>query len=354
MKKDAATPRNKCRRLVWLIGLAAPLFVAFFRSVTLAQKLTLSICSDSSVPTTTATTTTDFPNIPAKRAHRRLAVATFLDKPVHMYGTYAIKQQMDKFNMSQAGVALVVVVPTSFPEENQKLWEILNQWVPSEHLYQVDREYIIDKLNGGLWRGTFNKLWLFNLTNYDTAIILDQDIHIRTSLMHWFDFPTPCATQKFDSFEWNSGAMVISPSTAVFDELIELLPRVTAHEGNGTHDNLNSGFGQQGFLSSFFTQADHPSLRMKTMGKEASVLSSEIRKGTFDYFLNHRDHIIETIHLTTMKPWLTRTVTRNGRLCTVLREWAESVKGYQEAGLGPLPDYTRDCSNLNNGNEFLA
>jgi len=284
---------------------------------------------------------------PSAAKHRRLAVATFVDGGAHLYGVYSIKQQMEAFNMTQQGVQLVTVVDATFPQQESKSWDILNQWFDEKDIYQVDREYILSKINEGLWKGVFNKLWLFNLTEFDTVIVLDQDVLIRTSLMHWFDYPTPCATQANDNIEWNSGAMVISPNTDVFNEMVDLLPSVyplkPEHFAPNATDNWTSSTGQQGFLSAFFTTGATAANRMKTMPIEAAILSSSLRRRRFRYFAERRRHIFETVHFTMDKPWRGKTQPGEEIICDMLREWKTSVDGMEAYGIKVENDFLRNC-----------
>lgn len=285
---------------------------------------------------------------------RRLAVASFIDGTEHMFGTYSIRVQMEKFNMTAQGVVQVAVVPTTFRATHKKEWGVLHQWLDKKNIYEVDKDHIYNKLtSGGVWKPTFNKLWLFNLTNYDKVIVLDLDILIRTSLMHWFDYPTPCATQAQDNIEWNSGAMVIMPSTDVFNQMLAILPKMASFsdekfaEKPKMNDNWNSAYHDQGFLSAFYTHQDRGNAtskdRMKTMPTEASILSSSIVRKQFIYFTEFRRHIFETVHFTTDKPWKGRTGPSNLALCLMLQEWAGSVKGIDQYMNPCKNDFLRNC-----------
>lgn len=270
---------------------------------------------------------------------RRLAVASFLDNGDHLYGAYCIKSQLEKFNMTAQGVDHVAVVPDTFPTRMKKEWDVVNQMFDKDNIYQVNKNYIHDKLTREVWKGSFNKLWLFNLTAYDKIIVLDLDVLIRTNIMHWFDYPTPCATQANDNIEWNSGAMVISPNTDMFDTMVKMLPNVTVFDAKklateNKTDNFNSGVGQQGFLSAFFTHKSRGNAtsawRMKTMPTEASVLSSSLGRPQFRYFAEYRRHIFETVHFTTCKPHRAKCKIDDPVLCSMVQEWVDSMKGVEE------------------------
>eukprot|EP00535_Pseudo-nitzschia_heimii_P001405 CAMPEP_0197182058 /NCGR_PEP_ID=MMETSP1423-20130617/6151_1 /TAXON_ID=476441 /ORGANISM="Pseudo-nitzschia heimii, Strain UNC1101" /LENGTH=790 /DNA_ID=CAMNT_0042632427 /DNA_START=73 /DNA_END=2446 /DNA_ORIENTATION=+ len=120
-------------------------------------------------------------------------------------------------------------------------------------IYPINSNYIQDIVRySGVWEGVFNKLFLFNLTEYDKIIRLDCDVLIRTNLMHWFEYDTPCAIQAHDEIEWNSGVMVITPNATVFDDMISRLPDVTRLDDDISSfdvdgpDGWNSGVGEQG------------------------------------------------------------------------------------------------------------
>jgi len=224
-------------------------------------------------------------------------------------------------------------------------------------IYPINSNYIQDIVRySGVWEGVFNKLFLFNLTEYDKIIRLDCDVLIRTNLMHWFEYDTPCAIQAHDEIEWNSGVMVITPNATVFDDMISRLPDVTRLDDDISSfdvdgpDGWNSGVGEQGFLSSYFTNSDvitnNPSLEMKTMPTENAICVSTLGRRHLRYFWHRRNHLIQTVHLTTEKPWYSDTCPTNRVQCDVLREWEESVNGIDEKYDLPIPNsYPRRCPN---------
>jgi hypothetical protein len=113
---------------------------------------------------------------------RRLAIASFVDGPEYLYGVFSTPTQMAKFNMSgSSAIEQVVIVPTTFPGQFKKPWEGLTSWMqgPDKHIYQVDRGFIMRKIRGGMWKQHFNKLWMFNMTDFDRIIVLDGDARLK-------------------------------------------------------------------------------------------------------------------------------------------------------------------------------
>ena len=308
----------------------------------------------------------------------RYAIAVYVERYVHLYGLYGMIQQIHKLGMIAQGIDIVVIATntwttttdtdttttTSTTTREQSLMEqgnVLKTWLQEgliQNLIFQDHDHIIRKVKeNGLWSGVFNKLVFFNLTEYDKVIGFDADILIRKNIYHWFtDFATPCAIQSKDLIEWNSGAMIIEPSSEVFDALVNKLSDVRRHipsdASNMTKpDTWNTGFGHQGFLSSYFTVSDDPKHRMKTMGRENAILSSALTGGEkMDYFWYRRNHIFQTIHLTVTKPWLLPRIEskhkwRSPIICEILKEFHTSINGMEKYNLTIKNQYLIDCFN---------
>ena len=324
-----------------------------------------------------------------KKKKKKYAVATFVDKSEHIYGVYSIRNQMIKFNMTNSGIPLIVVIGDDYPLREVEKYKTIQKWVGGiSNIRIVNKSIIgnkIPKHGSGLWKGTFHKLFLFNLTEFDKVIVFDQDILIRKNIEHWFDYMphekannycTVSAIQATDNIEWNSGAMVITPNTQVFEDMLRVLPNVTAYqrnvkdeeqeqqqnenenEHNKLHlvrrrDNMNSEYGDQGFISAYFTNPNNP-YKICTLPTQYATLSSSIgnvENTRMQYFVEHRlvssyaaaahkenendDNIrdttfFETIHLTTIKPWREKTLPRDLVSCIFMYEWMESIKGIKK------------------------
>jgi len=280
---------------------------------------------------------------------RRLAVASFVDARDHVFGVYSVHKRMAELNMSHQANQ-IVITSKKFRKDFPREFSAMELWLGNRSIYEVDTQFVYSKLGLGLWKGTFNKLWLFNRTEYDLLIVLDGDVLIRHNILHWFDYPAPAATQPKDQLEWNSGAMVIRPDTSVFDKMMDLLPKSSRFKGdiNNRTENWNSGYGDQGFLSSFFTSNEVPSgERMHTMPQAASILSSSIRTAGFSYFMKLRRHIIETVHFTIHKPYRYKTKSSDPIICGFFQEWKDSLHGIENY-IDPIPhDYLRECPPTN-------
>lgn len=284
----------------------------------------------------------------ASQVKPRYAIAMYVESEPTLVGLYSIARQAQATGMvSQDGIDVVVAY-------NSK--SVVSHVIKEMHkdglihkIYPVNRDFIIKKVtNPGLWKGVFNKLFLFNLTDYDKLITLDTDVLIRLNIRHWFDYDTPSATQC--GMEWNSGAMVISPNKTVFDALVDKLPhvqKVLNKTPNMTqNDTWNNGYGQQGFYSSYFTTSIDSAMRMKTMNTEDSVLISSLQKEEMHYFWYRRNHIFQTVHLTTTKPWKKETHPKGPISCQVLKEFESTTVGMERYNLTIDHLYLQNCANF--------
>lgn len=272
---------------------------------------------------------------------KRYAVVNFVDrKSKSLWGIYSIHKQMLKFQMLPS-IQHVVLVASDM-KKNDK--ELLIEWLGKDNVIQIDETFIRNKVPDGVWANVFSKLEFFNLTQFDKVIGLDNDIFIRQNLKHWFDYPAPAATQSRGAIEWNSGAMVIEPSTELYNKLVEYIPRTrrfSSSKDNGI-DTWNSGQGHQGFLSAFFT-SNVTSERMFTMSYGASILSSDLMSERSNaYFWRYRRNAVETVHLT-HKPWKDEAAPAKQDACEMYREWLETVADAPSDRLEPLHNFLRNC-----------
>lgn len=116
---------------------------------------------------------------------QRYAVANFVEGNDQIYGVYSIHQQLVKFNMvrqsfngtnnndhGNSEIVHVVIVPSDI---DQKYRSVLASWLGEENIRIVDKGYILDRLKDEqqMWKGTFNKLWMYNLTEFDKVIMFE-------------------------------------------------------------------------------------------------------------------------------------------------------------------------------------
>jgi len=286
---------------------------------------------------------------------KRYAVVTFVDSmDYYLWGVYSIHNQLKKVNMTPH-IQHIALVAKDMKSKHKNL---IKEWLGDANVWEVNKANIRRQVPKGnkLWGAVFSKLEFFNLTMFDKVIALDNDVLIRTNIEHWFDYPSPAATQARGEIEWNSGAMVIEPNTQLYETLLEYLAKTTLWKPSQDTgiDTWNSGDGHQGYLSAFFT-SNVTSQTMFTMNYGCSVLSSDLEdRFENQYFWRYRNHAIETLHLTKHKPWKPKTETSKPATCAMLREWGESVKDAPLNKMPALPDYLRKCPPIEGEEGFVA
>ncbi|KAM7478032.1 hypothetical protein LguiA_026245 [Lonicera macranthoides] len=128
----------------------------------------------------------------------------------------------------------------------------------------------------------YSKLRIWQLTEYEKIIFIDADLIVLRKMDHFFIYPQLSATGN-DKYLFNSGVMLVEPSTCTFKTLME--KRFTLGSYNG---------GDQGFLNEVFTwwHRWHSSLN------HLKVFVTD----------ENPDHImpegIYTIHYLGLKPWM--------------------------------------------------
>lgn len=93
------------------------------------------------------------------------------------------------------------------------------------------------------FRSVYTKLRAWELIDLDKVVLLDADLITLQNIDDLFERPSISAAPDFflpDRF--NSGLMVIQPSTNTFDQMLEALWKTPSYDG-----------GDQGFLNSFFS-----------------------------------------------------------------------------------------------------
>jgi hypothetical protein len=285
------------------------------------------------------------PAVIAAAAHQ-VAIVQFVEGGDQIYGVYSIQKQMIKYNIKATHVVIVL------HDTQQSLRDAIALWIGEENLRVVDKYQILDKLkdDSNLWQGVFNKLFAFNLTEFEKIIVLDGDILIRTDITHWFDYPTPCAITSGDDLNWNSGAMVITPDSKIFQQMLRRLPDLRRYDVKETYrsDPMTGGYSDQEFITAFFLgiQKNANNRNRCVMPTEAAVLSSSLEREPFSYFNDFHPWMYETIHFTVHKPWRGYTMPDHPFVCSMLREWNETMQGVEKYYdlIPPLEhDYLQNC-----------
>lgn len=96
----------------------------------------------------------------------------------------------------------------------------------------------------GIWNTIFQKLWIFDMTEYSKIVYLDSDIMVLQNIDELFDKPHMSCVRdsakilkipEWEGFtEINSGVMVIEPDKIVFNEMMKMIERHATLPKNNT------------------------------------------------------------------------------------------------------------------------
>ncbi|ORX56560.1 nucleotide-diphospho-sugar transferase [Piromyces finnis] len=119
------------------------------------------------------------------------------------------------------------------------------------------------------WRNCYTKLRMFGMTEYDTIIYLDADLYIKKNVDELFDLANDIrnTTGRNDFFGavtdspikinynnrerkgmLNAGIMILTPEIALYNDLIELAPKIELYDKR---------FMEQGLLSYYYSDTNN-------------------------------------------------------------------------------------------------
>lgn len=149
---------------------------------------------------------------------------------------------------------------------------------------------------------SFNKLQAWSLSDFDKLVVMDADTIALQNVDDLFARPAIAAAPDFllpDRF--NSGVMVIEPSTEIYENMLEALFELESYDG-----------GDQGFLNTFFADwyALPASHRLPAGYNMHQFIYQFVRAHPSLY--EHIEQEVKIIHYTVQKPWLARTTLAGG------------------------------------------
>ncbi len=156
------------------------------------------------------------------------------------------------------------------------------------------------------WNFTFDKLLIFEQTQFDKLVFLDADMLVLQNLDHLFEKPdmsAVCAGVSYPGNErWeglNSGIMVVVPKIGFVDELMKLVPKVLSEKVS---------FGDQDLLQQYYK--DWSGKKELDLGEKYNVFSDylEYYITNFGYGFSQSvkdEKSIAVIHFAgEKKPWI--------------------------------------------------
>ncbi len=159
---------------------------------------------------------------------------------------------------------------------------------------RIDASNIISNKGFQYWINTFDKFYVFELTDYDKIVYLDSDMYITRNIDELFDYPhmTAVIAGKDMYKQWveiGSGMMVIVPEENMVEKFMK-----TLKETKFTKD-----VGDQDVIEAYFNWKD----KNLAISENYNLFANYI-----DYYineLNYRVDQIGVIHfIGSKKPWM--------------------------------------------------
>lgn len=114
--------------------------------------------------------------------------------------------------------------------------------VTVRHIPTVRTPYASDAHFQARFGNVMTKLAIFNMTDYARLVFIDADALVLRDMSDVWRCGRFCAT-FINPAHFNSGMMLVTPSSATFTDMLAALPRLPSYDG-----------GDQGFLNSYFPQ----------------------------------------------------------------------------------------------------
>ncbi|KAH8490937.1 hypothetical protein H0E87_023173 [Populus deltoides] len=206
--------------------------------------------------------------------HQRVAYATVIhSSEAYVCGAIALAQSIIQNNSTNDLVLLhdSSLSPESLGGLRAAGWKT--------KLIQPIRSPFARKDSYNEWN--YSKLRLWQITDYDKVIFIDADLIVLKNIDKFFAYPQLSAAPN-DKVLFNSGVMVIEPSTCLFEDMMSKRNKLLSYNG-----------GDQGFLNEAFTWWHRLPTRLNYLKifKNKGNPDHEMQKGPY------------TIHFLGLKPW---------------------------------------------------
>ncbi|MFR2534817.1 MAG: glycosyltransferase [Clostridia bacterium] len=148
------------------------------------------------------------------------------------------------------------------------------------------------------WSYTFDKFYIFDLTEFNKIIYIDSDIFIRKNIEFLFDKPHMSAVIAGKNYKgnenWtkiNSGLMIIKPEKGISKDLIELMIQEV---------DVQEAVGDQDIIEKYYQWEKKENLHME---EKYNIFANYI-----DFYVNDLEYSFEDIFaihfIGKKKPWM--------------------------------------------------
>ena len=220
----------------------------------------------------------------------KYAYVTLLSTNSYFLGVLALFESLKKTNPKVK--EFVVLVNDGIKESNINTLKELGYKVIEKN--KIDMSSTINNHEMEYWMHTFDKLNVFELTEYDKIVFLDSDMQILKNLDELFEYPHLSAAPSGREInpEWtgmNSGLMVIEPKEG---EVKRILEGIKDH-------NFPGDIGDQDIINYYYQWSE----QNLSIPEKFNVFARYL-----DYYLNNCGYYMEDIYIIhyigSYKPWM--------------------------------------------------
>jgi alpha-N-acetylglucosamine transferase len=177
---------------------------------------------------------------------------TLCNSEKYLKGTLVMYESL---NATGTNIPLVVFCPKKTPENVRQI--LRNYAGISVHnsckleILESEEDIVLPKEitenNKWLrWNGTFDKLLIFGLSQYEKLVFIDSDMLVEKNLDHLFEHPhmSACFDGHYDKTNLNSGLMVVEPTAnkAETTRIISFISSVIHYTQFGDQDIIRLAF----------------------------------------------------------------------------------------------------------------
>ncbi|CAN1784024.1 Putative UDP-glucuronate:xylan alpha-glucuronosyltransferase 5 [Linum perenne] len=168
-----------------------------------------------------------------KSGQKQAYVTVLHSSESYICGAIALAQSIKLHNSTRDLILLhdSTISPSSLTGLREAGW--------TTRLIQPIRSTFAEKGSYNEWN--YSKLRIWQLSDYDKVVFIDSDLLVIRNMDEIFTYPQLSASPN-DGHLFNSGIMVIEPSSCMFEDLMAKSTQVASYNG-----------GDQGFLNEVFT-----------------------------------------------------------------------------------------------------
>ena len=156
------------------------------------------------------------------------------------YGDYHLGARVLGKNLQDTGTYKdMVAMCTATVSDETKTVLAADGWI-IKPVEKIPNPYEGHSEKGNYFSGAYTKLHIWNMTEYERVVFLDSDVLIVSNIDHLFDCGSFCAAYRHSDI-FNSGVMVVEPSSKVFNDMIKKIPIISSYDD-----------ADQGFLNAYF------------------------------------------------------------------------------------------------------